>query len=212
MRRWLRPAGILCVLGLGVSAPGAAQQLEFGIIGGLSFSRLALSSDNALTNPKSRTAFTGGAFFTWHIGKILALQPEVLLSMKGTAASNPMQNFTTGDLSLKLDYIEVPLLLKGYIPTGNDNWKPNIFAGPAIAWLINCRVGEDVLGGTRGCDNGGPTIKSTDTSIMTGVGLDFITNFSAQIRYDIGLSDIDEEMGTANNRTLSLLIGYIFQL
>ncbi len=212
MRRWSRPAVFLCLLGLGLTTRGGAQNLEFGILGGMSFSKLSLSDGNALENPTSRTAFTGGAFLTWHIGNILAIQPEVLLSMKGTAATNPTQNFTTGELKLKMDYIELPLLVKGYIPTGNDNWRPNLFAGPAIAWLISCRVGEDVIGGTRDCDNGGPTIKSTDTSIMTGVGLDFLQHFTAQVRYDIGMSDVDEDQGTANNRTLSIIIGYLFQL
>jgi hypothetical protein len=212
MPRWLRHAVFLCLFGLGLTTRGSAQQLEFGIIGGLSSSKLALSDGNALTDPKSRKAFTGGVFFTWHIGNIIAIQPEVLLSMKGTAASNPTQNFTTGDLKLKMDYIEIPLLLKAYIPIGNDNIRPNLFAGPAIAWLISCRVGQDVEGGTRSCDNGGPTITSTDASIMTGIGVDFMTHFTAQIRYDIGMTDVDEDTGTANNRTLSFLIGYLFDL
>lgn len=212
MRRWSRPAVFLCLLGLCLTTRAAAQNLEFGILGGMSFSKLALSDGNALENPKNRVAFTGGGFLTWHIGNILAIQPEVLLSMKGTAASNPTQNFTTGDLKLKMDYIEVPILVKAYIPIGNDKWVPNVFAGPAFAWLINCRVGEDVIGGTRDCANGGPTIKDTDYSIMTGIGVDFLQHFTAQVRYDIGMNDVDEDQGTANNRTLSLIVGYIFQL
>jgi len=184
----------------------------FGIVGGLNFSRLALGDGNALADAKKRTTFAGGVFFTLGLGDILAVQPEVLLTMKGTNAANPTQNFTTGDLTLNLDYIEIPLLVKGYIPTGNPNLKPNVFAGPALAFLINCRVGEDVQSGTRSCGNGGPDVQDTDTSIMFGAGLDFIQRFTAQVRFDYGLSDIDADPGTANNRTLMLMIGYIFRL
>jgi hypothetical protein len=184
----------------------------FGIIGGLISSKLSLGDGNALEDAKNRTAFAGGAFFTLGLGSIFAIQPEVLLTMKGTRASNPTQNFTTGDLTLSMDYIEIPLLLKAYIPVKNPNLRPNLFAGPAIAFLINCRVGEDVISGTRDCANGGPTIKSTDTSIMFGAGLDFMQHFTAQVRFDMGLQDVDEEQGTAKNRSLMLMLGYFFAL
>ena len=228
MRRWSRAAAfsLVCtVMALPAMAqdtlsiaPAEAEPVEqpgltgFGIIGGLISSKLSLGDGNALEDAKNRTAFAGGAFFTLGLGSIFAIQPEVLLTMKGTRASNPTQNFTTGDLTLSMDYIEIPLLLKAYIPVKNPNLRPNLFAGPAIAFLINCRVGEDVISGTRDCANGGPTIKSTDTSIMFGAGLDFMEHFTAQVRYDLGLQDVDEEQGTAKNRSLMLMLGYFFAI
>ena len=230
MRRWLRLA-VFLLTGTVLASPGVAQDpgsvlapvteaeateqpglTGFGIIGGLNSSKLSLGDGNALDNAKNRTAFTGGAFFTLGLGQILAIQPEVLLSMKGTRASNPTQNFTTGDLTLSMNYLEIPLLLKAYIPLNNPSLRPNLFAGPAIAFLISCRVGEDVQGGTRDCANGGPTIKSTDTSIMFGAGVDFLQSFTAQVRFDVGLQDVDEEQGTAKNQSLLLLVGYFFSL
>lgn len=229
MRRWSRLAvcSLVCTV---MATPAMAQEVVsavpaaepepaeqtgltgFGIIGGLNFSKLSLADGNALDNAKNRTAFTGGAFFTLGLWRILAIQPEVLLSMKGTRASNPTQNFTTGDLTLSMNYIEIPLLLKAYIPLKNPNLRPNLFVGPAISFLVSCRVGEDVLGGTRDCANGGPTIKSTDTSIMFGAGVDFLQSFTAQVRFDMGLQDVDEEQGTAKNRSLLLMVGYFFSL
>lgn len=228
MRRRLQIA-VLSMIGAALALPAAAQetitpitpQVEaeqapstsaFGIIGGLNFSRLALSNGNALDNAKKRTMFAGGAFLTIGIGQILAIQPEVLFTMKGTKASNPTQNFTTGDLTLSMDYIQIPLLVKGYIPLGNPQIRPVLFAGPAVAFLVNCRVGEDVVGGTRSCDNGGPTIKSNDTSIIFGGGVDFLRNFTAQVRFDMGMTDVDEEQGSAKNRSVQLMIGYLFHL
>ncbi|GEM_PF-1104417 len=230
MRRWLRLA-VFLLTGTVLASPVMAQDpgsvlasvpeaepteqpglTGFGIIGGLNFSKLSLGDGNALDNAKNRTAFTGGAFFTLGLWRILAIQPEVLLAMKGTRASNPTQNFTTGDLTLSMNYLEIPLLLKVYIPLKNPNLRPNLFAGPAISFLISCRVGEDVLGGTRDCANGGPTIKSTDTSIMFGAGVDFLQSFTAQVRFDMGLQDVDEEQGTAKNRSLLLMVGYFFSL
>jgi hypothetical protein len=228
MRRWSRVAAfsLVCTaMALPAMAqdtlslaPAEAEPVEqpgltgFGIIGGLSFSKLSLGGGITLDNAKNRTAFVGGAFFTLGLGNILAIQPEVLLSMKGTKASNPTQNFTTGDLTLSMDYIEIPLLLKAYIPINNPNLRPNLFAGPAIAFLINSRVGEDVISGTRDCANGGPTIKDTDTSFMFGAGLDFMQNFTAQVRFDMGLDDVVEEEGTAKNRSLMLMLGYFFAI
>lgn len=202
----------------GSAIPPKAEPVEqpglsaFGIIGGLNFPNLSLGDGNALENAKKRTTFAGGAFFTLGLGRIVAIQPEVLLSVKGTKASNPTQNFTTGDLTLSMNYIEIPLLLKAYIPLKNPNLRPNLFVGPAIAFLISCRVGEDVIGGTRDCANGGPTIKDTDTSIMFGAGVDFMHSFTAQVRFDLGLQDVDEEQGTAKNRSLLLMLGYFFTI
>lgn len=212
MRGWMRTAAVLCVLGLGVGSVGAAQGAEFGVIGGANFARLSLGDGNALDNAKSRTSFAGGVFVTIRLGTVVAIQPEALLALKGTKASNPSQSITSGDLKLSLDYVEFPLLVKAYIPLGNPGFRPNVFAGPAFSFLIDCRVGEDVLAGTRRCDLGGPTIKNTDTSIMFGGGADFLDNFTAQVRFDLGLDDVDEEPGSARNRGLLLMVGYRFQL
>ena len=81
MRRWSRVAAfsLVCtVMAMPAMAqdtlsvvPTEAEPVEepgltgFGIIGGLSWSKLSLGDGNSLDNPKNRTAFAGGAFLLW---------------------------------------------------------------------------------------------------------------------------------------------------
>ncbi len=210
MKRW-SGAFLALVLSFGMAGTATAQQSEFGVIGGLNFSSMSLSG-TALDSPKRRTGFVGGGFVTIRIGDILAVQPEVLFSMKGIEADNPNQSFTAGRLQLKTDYVQVPLLVKAFIPVGSADLRPHVFAGPAIEWLVNCRIGEDAIGGTRGCGTS-PAIKGSDTSVILGGGVDVIRNFTFQVRYELGMTDIlQDAASSAKHRTLSAVLGYLFRL
>ncbi len=211
MNRWLG-AGLAIVVSWGSAGSLEAQRSEFGVVAGLNSSTMSLSG-TTLDSPKKRNGFVGGGFLTLRLGEILAVQPEVIFTMKGIEAVNPDQSFTTGRLQLKTDYVQIPLLVKAFLPILGDDLRPHLFAGPSIEWLVNCRVGEDTLGGTRGCADT-PAIKGSDTSVIMGGGVDVIGAFTFQMRYDLGLTNLLENGGSssAKHRTLSFMLGYIFRL
>ena len=88
-------------------------QIQIGPKVGLNISSIAGSdaTDYFGESLDSRTGFNGGIFFMYQFNKMFAIQPEVYYTMKG--ASKKVEGV---DVTLKLDYVEVPLFLKFVIP------------------------------------------------------------------------------------------------
>ena len=82
----------------------------------------------------SKTGFSGGLFFMYQFSNMFAIQPEAYYTMKGATYSE-----SGADLTISLDYIEVPLLFKLLIPIEGSNIKPSIFAGPSIGFNMTAK-------------------------------------------------------------------------
>ena len=125
------------------------------------------------------------------------IQPELMYIMKGTKAD-------IGDAKLKFDYIEMPILLKFAIPT-EGNIKPNLFAGPAIGFLLSAKADdEDVK----------DYLKSINMCVAFGGGVgiqmeSMMVTFDA--RYTLGVTNInDEGEGDLKTRDLTFMLGFSF--
>lgn len=95
-------------------------QAQFGIKAGLNFANLKGNADadfNTLTN------FHIGGVYEVSIFDHLSLQPELVYSVQGAKVD---------DEELKLNYFNVPVLLKFYL---NDGF--NIHAGPQMGMLLS---------------------------------------------------------------------------
>lgn len=86
-----------------------SQEIAFGVKAGLSLSNLTNSSLNV------RPGLVIGGFANIRFNDYVALQPELQYAMQGGKYD---------DLTTKLDYIQIPVMVKGYM------WKGlNIEAG-----------------------------------------------------------------------------------
>lgn len=163
----------------------------FGIKGGVNFTNLYTDDVN---DNNMLTSFNVGVFATLPLTSNLAIQPEVNFSRKG--AELVYDNlFASGTAKFKLNYIEVPVLLKINI---TDNF--NIHAGPYLAYLINAQVTNESSGGSfdfeENFDN--DDFEKFDYGLSGGLGFDF-TSISIGARYNYGLATIGKERTIAGN-------------
>ena len=167
-------------------------QIQIGPKVGLNIASIAGSdaTDYFGESLDSRTGFNGGIFFMYQFNKMFAIQPEVYYTMKG--ASKKIEGV---DVSVKLDYVEVPLFLKFVIPVEGSNVRPVIFAGPALGFNMSAKVKGESGEGSAEVDIK-DYVKSTDFSLIFGGGVGFMvgTNeLGADVRYILGLTTWDDE-------------------
>lgn len=137
----------------------------------------------------SKTGFAGGLFFMYQFSKMFAIQPEAYYTMKGATYSEG-----GGELTISLDYIEVPLLFKLLIPIEGSNIKPSIFAGPSIGFNMTAKSKVEFEGESQENDFKDET-KSTEFSLAFGGGLGFMVGkneLGVDVRYILGLSTFDD--------------------
>ena len=167
----------------------AQAKVEIGLKGGANF------ANTDIDNAESITAFHGGVYGLIKLANI-GIQPEVLWSKQGN-------EFSVGSITSDLDltYINIPVMLKFYLPLGL-----NFQAGPQFGMLTNAEQDNVDIS---------ETLKSSDISAALGAGWDTPFGLQFTARYVLGLSDINDLGGSESisNRIFQLSIGYsLFKL
>jgi len=206
VKRFLNILVVMVAL-MGIMALNVQAQVVKGISGkgikvGLNMANVTGDdADIAGMDKKSLLGFAVGGFLTYNLMEIVAIQPEVLYTMKGAKYED-----AGGTENFKLAYIEIPVLAKLMLAT-QSNIKPNFFAGPALGILLSAKAGDtDVKDQT----------KSTDFGFILGAGLNFNMASGGAItldaRYNMGLTNINDSSDDAKskNSVLSFLVGYGF--
>lgn len=158
---------------------------KIGVKGGVNFSNMYtedVDDNNVLTS------FNAGLYASIPLTSALAIQPEFLFSRKGSELEYD-NAFATGKAKFKLNYIEVPVLLKVNIA---ENF--NIHAGPYFAYLIDAQVTNETDSGNfnfeENIDN--DDFNKFDYGLSAGFGFDF-NSFGIGARYNYGLSTVGKE-------------------
>lgn len=192
----------------GVALPLHAQTggLTYGALAGLSLSKAGGSDVGGESKLVTGTAV--GAFVTLGVGRRLAIEPQLLVVEKGVKSEESGLTAT-----LKLSYLQLPLLAKLRFPMDPDGRTTAfLFAGPAVAYRIGCRVRLAESGNelNAGCDSDeeADALRSFDSSLIFGLGVD-IGRTTLSLRYDLGLSRLDQSAAANDikNRALVLLAG-----
>lgn len=180
---------------------------EFGVKGGFNMSNLYQSEadDNNVLY-----GFNAGVYATLPISDFIAIQPEILFTTKG-AELDYNNAFASGNAKFKLNYIEVPLLVRVNI-TKNFN----VHAGGYASYLVSSKVTGD---GDFNFDQEVDTddLNKFDAGLAAGVGVDF-NPISIGLRYNYGLTTVGKERTTvtgttytfpdAKNSNLTLYLSY----
>ncbi len=162
-----------------------SSDAEFGVKGGVNFSNLYtedVDDNNVLTS------FNAGFYAKLPLAAGLSIQPELLYSRKG--AELVYDNaFVEGTAKFKLNYIEVPVLLRLNL---TDNI--NIHAGPYFAYLIDAQVKNETESGTFDFEDNynNDDFNKFDYGLSAGVGLDF-ESLGIGLRYNYGLQTVGKE-------------------
>lgn len=188
---------VVAVLALGSAAQ--AQEVNFGIKGGVNIATVGTDADNE--DFESKTGFTIGGIAEIKFSETFAIQPELLYSQQG-------YNFKTEstDSDFEMNYINIPVMFK-YFPIQGLS----IEAGPQVGIFVG---GESPDG-----DDMGDRLKSVDFGVAAGLGYELPVGVFFNARYFIGLSDVadvpDEEEAvfgesSLNNYVFTLAVGYKF--
>lgn len=199
-----------------------AQSVHFGLKGGLNFAD-ATFKGTAVDMPdfKSQTGPTWGIFANFELGPV-TIQPEVLLSQRGVKYSDYEGADAVVTGHMKLDYIEIPILVKYSFMSGPV--KPFVFAGPSFSFLRKARNGYevDVTDNTENPDYSyyydySDYFKKTEIAGIFGIGVDCQLSkvvLSLDARYHLGLSNITDEgilgdsgITSVKNKGISVMIG-----
>ena len=197
-----------------LSATAHAQRI--GVIAGATFSNVRTSDDLNLSN---RTGSMFGVSLQVPVGTTFTLQPELQFLQKGAKFKQTF-GATSNSGNFRLDYVEIPLLLRYDISRGVIG--PHLYAGPSVGFNVGCAVGY--TGGTRAagtnsdCTDDNFKPKSLDYGLTVGGGVDFNLGGLAATggaRYGIGLADIRSDNSEAfrsrvHNGVLSLYVGLLF--
>lgn len=190
------PVTVLLFLLISVSSHG---QIAFGIKGGLNLTTLDVRDPEL--SYESRTGYHAGIFLRTSFGKV-ALQPELLLftqrgQVKSSFFGTAQESFT---------YLSVPVLLKFY-PVGGLN----IQLGPQFGFLLDGEREYDTFFGS-GTQDITDHYKNSDVSVSLGAGYDFDFGLGLDVRYNIGVKDINDAADgqEARSRIFLLSLGWDF--
>jgi hypothetical protein len=221
--RCIRGLAALTAL-IALSATPALAQ--FGIRGGMDLTRFVGSDAH---NIESKAGLRmGGSYQLFTIGPI-AIVPEFYYAQKGARQKESEPGVPLPvTLDFSLDYLEVPLLAKLYVPlAGVPQLRPYIAAGPAFAWNLSCEVkmdGGDLASQVQDCRgeqfrSAGTAFRSADRGVVVSGGLDLrVLGFGAvnlDARFIQGLARLSEGSGEGTdirNQSFSLTLGYSFGL
>jgi hypothetical protein len=172
---------------------------DFGIKVGLTSTELEYSDE--YEEADSLTGFQVGMFYDWELYRGFSIQVEGYYIRKG--------NKVVDAIKFRIDYLEVPLLMKFDIAMGS-RIKAGLFAGGYGAYRLSARL-VDVPGGDQSSD-----IKKVDYGMILGVSiccklrtLDLIMD----ARYSQGLENIIRwpSIGESiKNRGFAILFGIGF--
>src|SRR5690606_13985468 len=128
------PMRNLLLASLFLAAPLSAQG-SFGVLGGLTSSKVAVSGEGASLTFDSRIGFAIGASVRHPLSAAVNLEIDALYAQKGFEL-----NVEDESGQLKLGYIELPVLLTYGFGYGSSV-QPFLLGGVSVAFKAGCSVG-----------------------------------------------------------------------
>lgn len=154
-------------------------------------------------NSDSRIGLVLGGEFEYRVSPIFSLSAGALYSMQGCKGTAEDDDGNTGDVSLKLDYINVPILANVYVVKGLA-----IKLGIQPGFNVRHKATATVSG--VNVTTNLPGVKSVDFSIPIGVSYEF-NRFVIDGRYNFGLTKLIDDSDSKNS-VFQFTFGYKFSL
>lgn len=177
-------AGVLVLAGVS-QIQAQENSPSLGIKGGYNMSNLYTED---VDDQNVLSGFNVGLFATLPLSSSVALQPELIYSTKG--AELQYDNlFAQGTAKFRLNYLEVPVLIKA-----NLTKNFNIHFGPYAAFLVDSKITNQGQDGNINFEQeiDKEDLNTVDYGVAAGVGFDF-DSFGIGARYNYGLSTVGKE-------------------
>jgi len=188
----------LMLVSLASSKTALAQvQFSLGIKGGVNFASINVNDAKATWDGK--TGFHGGAFALFKL-TAFAIQPEVIFSQQGSTVK-----FQSQDINANFSYLNVPVIAKFYLPLGL-----NLQLGPQFGFLTTAESDYNPVSGTQTSTDLKDYYKNSDVSLGMGIGWDLPMKITIDARYNLGLTEIDDNASieATKNQVFQISVGY----
>jgi hypothetical protein len=143
-------------------------------------------------NIEGRTTWFGGLFTNFQLGKVVALQPELLLTQRGAdVTSNNVRS------NISINYFEVPVLAKIRFPLANEVIFPHLLLGPNFAFRTDLDLASTDTQSGAAVEANTDDIRRSDIGALVGAGIDIQTQgsgvfFTLDGRYGWSFGDIND--------------------
>ncbi len=173
--------------------------IELGLEGGLNLANVSITPSQT---SNSRTGLIVGGVIDIGISNSIGVTGGLRYIMKGFQVTNQGYTFTD-----KLNYLEVPVLLKVKFPL--TEIKPYVIGGPVLG--IRVSASEEQSGGGQSADvDASSAYESIDFGLLFGAGMDFKvapkTDLFLQGGYAFGLSNIWKQTTTVTVKNYGIQI------
>jgi len=181
----------------------AKAQFSLGVKGGVNFSHLSVNNGQI-----NSTALPGYQIGLWtRIGKGFYVQPEVYLGSSGSNFDfqyNQQNQAVTEGGKVRFTTLNVPLLLGQSFGLSKLNFR--LMAGPMYSYILNTNqnLSQNVKNAYQDFGN----YRNSTLGYQAGAGVD-VLNFSVDLRYEGGLTEINPAYGQRQN-VWHLSLGYKF--
>jgi hypothetical protein len=181
---------VSCLILAFTAAEASAGALDFGFKGGINIANI--HGEDPGDEGDWKNGFSGGILLDWGITPVFGIQPELLYVQNGTKT-----DFLDAVLSLKFNYLQVPVLAMVDLPVGGQ-LIPVLYAGPYVSILLDSDL-------TLEADENSATVglkdytKSYDSGFVFGAAIDFglgAGKMTIEGRYNLGMVEIDDGIGT----------------
>ena len=191
----------------------ARGQFRFGFQGGVNLTTLIERNyQHDYAENFYKVGFNAGPFAEFKVGKHLSLVTALILETKGTQGTVRLDTIAA-DLSTSLLYLDVPLLIRGNLKTGNFTcfMEAGPYAGFGLSGKATAKSGgktisRDIRWGS-GIDD---DFTRLDLGGMAGAGVEW-KHFFLEGTFMLGLANIypvGEIDYNIHHRVFSLRVGY----
>lgn len=208
MRRFL-----FVLLAAGVTLPAARAQASFGFQAGINVADLQVSDDEPAPegfDEQSRLGLLVGVVADVPLSPSLSFHPELNYSQKGERYVVDAAG-VEGSVTTRIDYVEVPLLLRYAMPVGQNGLTIGLEGGPTLAYKINAGFScSGAFEDTECTDDGELDEDTTDFDLGAALGVTVGAGpYSVGLRYTQGITSIndsadDTDETTVRNRVFSV--------
>ena len=154
-------------------------------------------------NSDPRIGFVGGAEFEYQVTPMFSLSAGALYSVQGAKADGTVGGVKVKE-TLKLDYINVPIVANVYVAPGFA-----VKLGIQPGFNVNAEIEGKAKRVTETADIS-DVVKSMDFTIPVGLSYEY-NNFVFDGRYNWGVSKIIDGEGSKNS-VFQFTVGYKFSL
>ena len=202
---------LLLLISFSLAAPLAGQSM------------MILSAGTNIANWGGADALSPGATMYQKSGMnlgvsvLIPITDNMGIQLGGSYSSKGKREGDGGVISrIRMDYFEVPVLLRTRLPSYGTALTYHYFVGPAVAFLTKCSVASDPSAPQTSCTEADLLVKNLDLGVLGGVGVDVEVSDAftlvIDVVYNFGLSSIDKAGNDVKNRAFTMQAGIGFPI